>query len=274
MRYRLTGFTLIELLVVISIISILLSIVAPALRKVRECGRRMVCGTNLNSFGLALGLYHQENNRLPWEGHADGDKPSNPVGPWAEPSFWPNALMPFINERPYCQEQKNDTVPGRGDHSTFVCPSAGTVLGGPGDTIVDGYYMMWGGKDGTTLSHYLGPSNQEQRKVYWCYVWNSKLNNSADNTPNLLGFRTPLATIPVLVEKMMRVDEVNPIYPDTLGRSKTANTRFAARHSGGGQLLFLDGHVDFYTREYVNETDEMGYFSKPGQIMWDPFGKY
>lgn len=56
------AFTLVELLVVIAIIALLLSILMPALNRVREAGRRVKCGGYLHNSGLALMLYAQENN--------------------------------------------------------------------------------------------------------------------------------------------------------------------------------------------------------------------
>ncbi len=54
------GFTLIELLVVISIIAVLLSILMPALNKVKEKAKIIVCKTNLHNIGLALTAYATE----------------------------------------------------------------------------------------------------------------------------------------------------------------------------------------------------------------------
>lgn len=55
------GFTLIELLVVISIIALLLSIVMPAMTKVREQGRTVVCANTLKQIGLAANVYSVDN---------------------------------------------------------------------------------------------------------------------------------------------------------------------------------------------------------------------
>lgn len=51
------GFTLIELLVVIAIIGMLLAILVPALSKVKEAGRRIVCLSLLKAYGTANMTY-------------------------------------------------------------------------------------------------------------------------------------------------------------------------------------------------------------------------
>ena len=51
------AFTLIELLVVIAIIALLLSIVAPALRKAKDTARALVCSSNLKTLALANDVY-------------------------------------------------------------------------------------------------------------------------------------------------------------------------------------------------------------------------
>ena len=70
---RAAAFTLIELLVVLAIIALLISILAPALGRARENGRRTVCGNNLRQMGQACWNYSNDNEgwypAKPWYGH-------------------------------------------------------------------------------------------------------------------------------------------------------------------------------------------------------------
>ena len=101
------GFTLIELLVVIAIIGVLVSLLLPAVQKVRESANRTQCLNNLKQIGLALHNYHDTFNRFP----PSVDEAIYPVGPakvfqaprvgWTTYWSWLALIMPYI-------EQQND----------------------------------------------------------------------------------------------------------------------------------------------------------------------
>ena len=100
------GFTLIELLVVIAIIALLLSILMPALRRVKEQGKMVKCLANLKQWNLIAAIYTEENNGKFW----DTDPGTNSwwwvryiddrYKSWKTNKLWfcPSATKPVIDE--------------------------------------------------------------------------------------------------------------------------------------------------------------------------------
>jgi prepilin-type N-terminal cleavage/methylation domain-containing protein len=71
---RRRGFTLIELLVVIAIIGLLMSILMPALSRVRQQARATACVANLKQWGLMFSLYCQDNDGYFFSGEVQGTR--------------------------------------------------------------------------------------------------------------------------------------------------------------------------------------------------------
>jgi len=81
------GFTLIELLVVISIIALLMSIMAPALTKVREQAKNALCMSRLHQWGAIFSMYADDNDGqlIGWHCLNPGDETYAPPGTALDP---------------------------------------------------------------------------------------------------------------------------------------------------------------------------------------------
>ncbi len=86
---RHAAFTLIELLVVIAIIALLMSILMPALQRVKKQARGVACQSNLKQMGLAVSMYTGDN-----DGYFHQEAGSDPRHSWVP------AMRPYYSHEP------------------------------------------------------------------------------------------------------------------------------------------------------------------------------
>jgi prepilin-type N-terminal cleavage/methylation domain-containing protein/prepilin-type processing-associated H-X9-DG protein len=105
---RRRAFTLVELLVVIAIIALLMSILLPALARVRKQAKNVLCQSNLKQWCLIFTMYVEDN-----EGNFHGEMEGMSAG-------WVAALRPF-----YSGHNKTTTVgESSAEKDIRLCPDA------------------------------------------------------------------------------------------------------------------------------------------------------
>jgi prepilin-type N-terminal cleavage/methylation domain-containing protein/prepilin-type processing-associated H-X9-DG protein len=249
-----SGFTLIELLVVIAIIAILAAILFPVFARARENARRAACQSNLKQLGLAFAQYNQDydgryaytddgGNGTPGKGEVD-----TPWGPYTRQVLgWQHMLSPYVKST-----------------QIFKCPSATA-----GDNEKNA---------GVNNTQSTGLSN---------YGYNTKVNGGwgvpsnptwGEGALNEAKLEYPAMTI-VLNDNSRNASAGAQTGPGTDGWNNAQGHvdlikagGGLTRHLDGGNYLFADGHVKWYSaagmpnsRVTKKDGTEPTYFAYPDQ---------
>jgi prepilin-type N-terminal cleavage/methylation domain-containing protein/prepilin-type processing-associated H-X9-DG protein len=235
------AFTLIELLVVIAIIAILAAILFPVFAQARATARKAACASNLKQIGLAFGMYAQDYDELL-------------VPHWIDKTGipdWKTLLDPYIKRGVNTDLFKKDY---RAEVGIWVDPGK---MGPPNRAGYGHNYAALGG----------GWWSTEKPLAIGL-----KLANGG-----AIPFSTPLAAVarpadtiavacctiyqtenPAVVDTAEGFDAIYPP-PPYLKKGERPFGYISARHSGGANCLFVDGHVKWLRRENAYLAEMFGF---------------
>jgi prepilin-type N-terminal cleavage/methylation domain-containing protein/prepilin-type processing-associated H-X9-DG protein len=269
MRLGRQGFTLIELLVVVAIIVVLVSLLLPAVQKVRAAAARTQCSNNLKQVGLAFHSYHDAHGTLPPGFTATAAYPATTPG-WG----WAAYLLPYV-EQDGLYRQINLTLPLEGQTAiqtvlkVYLCPAdtppssafavtdatfATVCLAGPSsyaatvgndsvevdDAIGNGAFFrnsrirLVDITDGTSNTTLAGDRAWLEAKGIWAGAPNGAVTRAGPSNA------WPNATGPAQALTLVHNNWIN-IATDADGGLDD----FSSKHPGGANLLFADGTVRF-----------------------------
>jgi prepilin-type processing-associated H-X9-DG protein len=267
-RHKTIGFTLVELLVVIGIITLLISLLLPAVARAREHALRTKCAANLRSLGQALTLYTQRYSSYPGFSVSLGGSRAYVV--------WPTRLRAFLS----------------GEQRAFHCPARPSEFewrDARGSVAVAGELARfpltgYGYEEGEPLLKPLG--------VRFSYAYNmwgdgSRASNEIERQRGLGGIvgirglvvpgyrELPASRVRVSSEMIAITDSKGDGIADfgVMPSRGSPYTLPGTVHGGGSNVLFCDGHVRWYLQDELLVGAEKGKEPRPGdevrRRMWN-----
>jgi prepilin-type processing-associated H-X9-DG protein/prepilin-type N-terminal cleavage/methylation domain-containing protein len=259
-----SALTLIELVVVIAVIAILAAVLLPALGHAKGKARRLECMARLKQWNVAFRCYAEDNEgwitrecyeplgEVTINNWSQVKGRPQPDGTTDSHDVWYNALPPLLSQPPAIRFvaplDRKDFFEKR---LLIHCPAA------------------------RFPSHAFRPTYQFP---LFSLAMNSQLIMSGPSIRlSVLEQHDPARIVTFLdnlLEGEMKVHWAQET--NHLGQPGAFANRFGARHDGGGNLAFADGHVAWFLGRNVVETHEDsplvgGPILPPRDIVWEVY---
>ncbi len=216
------GFTLFETLVVASIILVIIGLLFPTIRRAREFARRIHCMNNLRQIGIALHLYANDHGgKIPVGLGSIGEGDSD---------FWYDELADYLGIEGwafFAEQYRCPTLSALPDIFPAVLPSAHAMVA-----------LTRQGTQGVAYNAnmLLRPSPSYPRGVIMDNITNAPqtifLYDCVDNAPGIFS-------------------SFGAGYEPAEGEALVSD-----RHSGGANVLWLDGSVSWHLKNTIVNTVE------------------
>jgi prepilin-type N-terminal cleavage/methylation domain-containing protein/prepilin-type processing-associated H-X9-DG protein len=256
------GMTLLEVLVVVALLVVLAALLLPALAQAKGKAHRVDCLSRLKQWGGAFHSFAEDNEgwiarecyeplgEVTINNWSQVKGRPQPDGTSDSQDVWYNALPAHLGLPPtstYCPPPERRDFYDR--RKLIHCPSARF----PG--------------------HVFRPTYQFP---LFSVAMNSQLIRSGPSVSlALLEARDPTRTVTFLDNLLEGEPKVHAAQETThLGQPGAYANRFGPRHDGGGNLVFVDGHVAWFHGRKVVETREGspllgGPILPPQDIIWE-----
>lgn len=266
------GFTLIELLVVISIISLLISILLPALGKARETVRTTQCQTNLRGIAQAGAMYGADHKEVLPFYHTYSEDGGVGSG---EFNLWLGRVWPYINKnRKIYNCPAYECVPSRvasGLGASVPVNDAGRTVSGKMDLVGQpGLELFYDYSLTSNGVNYVADDQANHLYPRYGYLHNSPRGG----WPTFGPYGWTDAEYPIIGES--RTNNLRGVYSSprriyigwgsvAIFTSALATLRstgdyvgtdlFSTLHQDGNNVPYADGHVKHWSADAILDTN-------------------